>query len=159
MKKIFLLLTIVISSFIFLSSNVSASVIKPVNTLDASIKEITEKGFVSSNYLDVSGNLNEITISLDSNVMLFANNNTYTVSHTSKGYYVASYKIDVSSNKITKVHSPSVTLSIGTLSNQNLVKISDTKANLSFNQKVLIGTLNRNISSTISNGKISVTAS
>lgn len=129
------------------------------NILDFSIEEINEKNSVTHEYLNESNNLDQITVSKDfSNTLLRIKNNTYTIKHTSTGFYQASFKIDVSSNKVNKAHSSSVSIYIGSSSNINLTRPSTSQGRLSFNQRLPISTLKRNITATVNSNKISVTA-
>lgn len=54
-------------------------------------------------------------------------NGTYKVSYLSPGAWQASYQVDISSNKISRAHSPSYTVISGEIKQTNLVKESSTK--------------------------------
>lgn len=125
-------------------------------SLDFSISEIDNQGSVTQEYLDEDDLYNKITIQKELDSFLRIKNNVYTVKHTSNGFYTASFKINVSENKIIKAHSSNVSLYTGNLSNTILSIQSANQAKLSFNQKILLATLKRNITATVNNDKISI---
>src|SRR5699024_7021263 len=129
------------------------------------IADINEAGNLTKRYMDEDNILHTVQIEASptsdipsSNISLTRlANKTYTITHTKNSNYKASFKIDILSNKIQRAHSSSVTLYKGTLSNSKLTRVSSTKAQLMFNQKLVLATINNNITATVSNGKISVT--
>lgn len=129
------------------------------------IEDINEAGSLTKRYMDEDKILHTVQIEASptsdissSNISLTRlANKTYTITHTKNSNYKASFKIDILSNKIQRAHSSSVTLYKGTLSNSKLTRVSSTKAQLTFKQKLVLATINNNITATVSNGKISVT--
>lgn len=129
-----------------------------------SLEEIDQEGSVTETFVDENGNVNEVKISVDNRTEdkqiskaiqpLILQNKTYTIKHTKTGSYTASYKINVYSEKITSAHSKSISLSMGSLGNNSLVKNSSTQATLSFTQKLVLGSINNKIVTTVGNGKL-----
>ncbi len=86
-------------------------------------------------------------------------NKTYTIKYTKESEVASSFKIDIQSNKIQRAHSNQVTLYTGTLSDSKLVRISSTKAQQTFNQKIFFVTIKYSVVASIAGGKIVVTTS
>lgn len=129
------------------------------------IEDINKAESITKEYIDEDNIIHTVQIETSptsdipsSNINLVSlANKTYTITHTKNSNYKASFKINILSNKIQKAHSSSVTLYKGTLSNSKLTRVSSTKAQLTFKQKLVLATINNNITATVSNGKISVT--
>src|SRR5699024_10107012 len=112
------------------------------------IEDINEAGSLTKGYMDEDNILHTVQIEASptsdipsGNISLTSvANKTYTITQTKNSNYKASFKINMLSNKIQKAHSSSVTLYKGTLSNNKLTRVSSTKAQQTFNQKLLFGT-------------------
>lgn len=153
-KSIAIFISMIFLSVFWFPNEVSANT---DNTLDFSIQEINEDNSVTLEYLNESNTIDQITVSkIPTYSLLRIKNSTYTIKHTSNGFYSASFKIDVSSNKVTRVHSSSVSMYIGSLSNTTLTRPSSNQGRLSFNQNLLISNLNRQITATVNSDKISI---
>ena len=130
------------------------------------IEDINEAGSLTKGYMDEDNILHTVQIEASptsdissSNISLTRlANKTYTIRYTKDANVSSAFKIDILSNKIQRAHSSSVTLYKGTLSDSKLVRISSTKAQQTFNQKLLFGTRKYSITATVSNGKIVVHA-
>lgn len=153
-KSIAIFISMIFLSVFWFPNEVSADT---DNTLDFSIQEINENNSVTLEYLNESNTIDQITVSkIPTYSLLRIKNSTYTIKHTSNGFYSASFKIDVSSNKVTRAHSSSVSMYIGSLSNTTLTRPSSNQGRLSFNQNLLISNLNRQITATVNSDKISI---
>lgn len=126
------------------------------------IEDINEKESVTKEYIDEDNTIHTVQIEVDQvpNTLLSSRNlanKTYTITHTKNLNYKASFKIDIVSNKIQRAHSSSITLYRGSLSNNKLVRVSATKAQQTFNQKLVLTTIKNSINATVTDGKIKVT--
>lgn len=150
-KKFIIFISVAILSIFWLPTKASA------DNFEFSIEEINENNSVTIEHSNLSNTIDQVTVSKSpANSLLRIKNSTYTIKHNSNGFYSASFKIDVSSNKVTKAHSSSVSLNIGSLSNKKLTRPSANQARLSFDQGLLISTLNRKITATVNSTKISI---
>jgi hypothetical protein len=134
--------------------------------LEFLIEDINKAESITKEYIDEDNIIHTVQIETNpasdtpsSNISLTRlANKTYTIRYTKDASVSSSFKIDILSNKIQRAHSSSVTLYKGTLSDSKLVRISSTKAQQTFNQKLLFGTRKYSVTATVSNGKIVVHA-
>lgn len=128
--------------------------------VDFNLNELSENRRLEKKIIDKNNVLHTIAVEEDINQgfgILSLQNKTYTVRHTEGGVYEASFKIDINSNKIRRVHSDSIKIFRGSISNRQLSKISDTRARLSFTQRYLLFSTDKRITATISGSTLSVT--
>lgn len=128
--------------------------------IEFDLDKMPAQGSLEKKVIDENDVLHTITVEeemIQGFSILNLNNKTYTVRHTENGVYEASFKIDINSNKIRRVHSDNIKIFRGSISNRQLLRLSDTRARLSFTQRYLLFSTNKSITATISGSTLSVT--
>ncbi|MFO8234966.1 MAG: DUF5626 family protein [Bacteroidales bacterium] len=162
---IFLTLGVTLLFFGF-SNTVNASESSQINKslneemVEFDLNELSENKWLEKSIVDKNNVLHIFTVEEDINQgfgILSLQNKTYTVRHTEGGVYEASFKLDINSNKIRRVHSDNITIFRGSISNRQLLRVSDTRARLSFSQRYLLFSTDKRITATITGSTLSVT--
>lgn len=168
MKKIikFIFLTFGVTLLFFgFSNTVQASENSQIDRslneemIEFDLNELSENKWLEKNIVDKNNVLHTFTVEEDVNQgfgILNLQNRTYTVRHTEGGVYEASFKIDINSNKIRRVHSDNIIIFRGSISNKQLLRVSDTRARLSFSQRYLLFSTDKGITATITGSTLSV---
>lgn len=147
-----------------ISSNAQISEIESEtsNIIEFDLTDVNREGELTETILTEDNILHTITleVELEPSKVFATNmltNKTYNVKHTANNSYTSSFKIDVHSNKIKSAHSGYVKVFKGSMSNKSLTKISSTKAKQTFKHKYLLFTVNRSLTVSIANNKVSIT--
>lgn len=85
---------------------------------------------------------------------LRVSNGTYKISKTIKNKWIASFYIDVNSNKITRAYNKSCKALVGKITTSSLIKNSSSKATLTFSIKYSTAYVQINMVASIKNKKI-----
>lgn len=132
------------------------------NTIEFDLTDVNREGELTETILEEDNTLHTITLEIEPEpnkgfAARMLANKTYNVKHTANNSYTSSFKIDVHSNKIQRAHSGNVKVFKGSMSGEKLTKISSTKAKQTFKHKYLLFTVNRSLTVSIANNKVSIT--
>lgn len=111
-----------------------------IEKLNFMLSEIDQNGSVTEEFVDENNIVHTLTVEVEPNSngngygIMSLSNKTYVIKHTKNNSYEASFKLDISSNRIQSAHSGYVKVFRGTLSDKKLTKVSSIKAQQTFKQ-------------------------
>ncbi|MDN6196149.1 MAG: DUF5626 family protein [Alkalibacterium sp.] len=130
--------------------------------VDFDLEALATSGSLEKKTIDNSNVIHTFVVEEDASKgfsTFILRNKTYIVRHSESGVYEASFKMDINSKKIRRVHSDKIKSFRGSISKRRLTRLSNTRARLSFNQRYLLFSANKKITASIYGKTLSVTVS
>lgn len=151
-----LICLILVSAFgVSFISQASVTMDKSKAVPQEAVYDLTIGGTQEFDIVDAKGNSAIVTISEDTPLTKIGNG-TYKVSYTSNGCWKASYRIDISSNSITSVHSPEYAAITGVIRHSKLIKESSKQASYYLFYQINAYSINTGVRSKISSTDLKV---
>ena len=153
MKKIFLILSMCFSFFLFEAGHVQAS-----ETDEGVYYDLIEGGTQEFTRLDADGKPILIRVEEVPGISLFSvSNGNYKISGSKFGMWEASYYVTVSNNQITRAYSPSAIAVTGSFTTTKLSLVSSKKASYTLAWKAGILSSTSYLTATLTESSINIT--
>lgn len=148
-------LTLVSAFGVSFISHASTTMDKNTIVSQEAVYDLTIGGTQEFDIVDAKGNNAIITISEDT-PLTKVDNGTYKVSYTSNGCWKASYRIVISNNSITSVHSPEYAAITGVIRQNKLIKENSKQASYYLFYQINAYSINTGVRSRISSTDLKV---